>query len=90
MKAAHKGRPVSDFPRPPGVVNVVIDKATGKLPYPDDTDTLDEVFLAGTEPTETAEPPAPDAGVVPEAIEADGGALPALPGAAPDVHPGEL
>ncbi|MFO0679678.1 MAG: PBP1A family penicillin-binding protein [Polyangiaceae bacterium] len=56
MKAAHERRPPSEFPKPAGVVNVTIDKATGKLPYPDDTDTLDEVFLAGTEPTEVAEP----------------------------------
>ena len=55
-KAAHEHHPVSDFPRPAGVVTVRIDKKTGKLPAPDesDQDTMDEVFLAGTEPTETA------------------------------------
>ena len=36
-------------------------RRTGELPYPDDPDVLDEVFLAGTEPTVTAEPPAPSA-----------------------------
>ncbi len=71
MKEAHKGRPVSDFPRPPGVVDVVIDKATGKLPYADDPDTMSELFLDGSEPSETAEPPAPDAGA---AYEEDAGA----------------
>jgi len=62
MKVAHEGRPRGDFPRPPGVDVVSIDKKTGKLPYNDDADVMDEVFLAGTAPTEVAEPPAPDAG----------------------------
>jgi penicillin-binding protein 1A len=65
MKAATEGRPRVDFARPPGVVTTVIDKRTGALPYPDDPEVIDEVFLAGTEPTETAEPPpapADDAG----------------------------
>jgi penicillin-binding protein 1A len=64
MKVATEGKPRVDFPRPPGVVTVGIDKATGKLPYLDDPDVMDEVFLAGTEPTEIAEPPPDDAGVV--------------------------
>jgi penicillin-binding protein 1A len=66
MKAAHEARerkPRVDFPRPPGVVTVSIDQRTGELPFADDTDVLDEVFLAGTEPTRVAEPPPPgDAG----------------------------
>ena len=57
MKAASEGHPRADFPRPPGITNVTIDQRTGSLPYPDDPDVLDEVFLAGTEPTATAEPP---------------------------------
>ncbi len=69
MKAAEAGKPPSDFPRPPGVVTVKIDRKTGKLPYDGDDDTMDEVFLEGTEPTETADVPADDAGVT-----ADGGA----------------
>jgi penicillin-binding protein 1A len=69
MKAATDGKPRVDFPRPPGVVTVAIDKRTGELPYPDDPDVMDEVFLSGTEPTQTAEPPPPadagtDAGIV--------------------------
>ncbi len=55
MKAAHEGKPRADFPRPPGLVNVTIDRRTGQLPSLDDADVLDEVFLAGTEPTKTAE-----------------------------------
>jgi penicillin-binding protein 1A len=62
MKVATDGKPRVDFPRPPGVVTVAIDKRTGELPYADDTEVMDEVFLAGTEPTTTAEPPPVDAG----------------------------
>ncbi len=73
MKVAHEGRPRVEFSRPPGVVTVAIDGRTGELPYLDDPDVLDEVFLAGTEPTVTAEPPPPvadDAGA-PEPTDAD-------------------
>jgi penicillin-binding protein 1A len=74
MRQATEGQPRVDFSRPPGVVNVTIDKRTGDLPYPDDPDVLDEVFLAGTEPTQTAEPPPPqeDAGTA-DAGLTDGG-----------------
>ncbi len=64
MKAAHEGKPRADFPRPPGVVTVPIDARPGNLPYTDDPDVMSEVFLAGTEPTVTAEPPAEDAGAM--------------------------
>ncbi len=63
MRVAHEHKPPSEFPRPPGVVSVTIDKKTGKLPYVDDPDTMDEVFLAGTEPTEVGTPYAVDGGV---------------------------
>ena len=93
MKAAHEGRPPTDFPRPPDVVVVKIDPATGLLARPDQEDAIDEVFLRGTEPTEVAELDAgvdgevPDAGAtgpdagLPEipAIEPDASTLPALP-----------
>jgi penicillin-binding protein 1A len=65
MKTAHEGKPRADFPRPPGVVTVPIDARSGSLPYSDDPDVMSEVFLAGTEPTVTAEPPAEDAGAAP-------------------------
>jgi penicillin-binding protein 1A len=45
------------------VSTVQIDKRTGKLPYAEDTEVMDEIFLAGTEPTDIATPPPPDAGV---------------------------
>jgi len=58
MKEAVKNKPRIEFPRPSaGLVVVKIDPRTGKLPYPGQEDGIDEVFLAGTEPTETAEPP---------------------------------
>ncbi len=56
MKVASEHKPPSQFPRPAGVVSVTIDKATGMLPPEGDTDTLEEVFLAGTEPTEVGAP----------------------------------
>jgi penicillin-binding protein 1A len=59
MKTATEGKPRADFARPPGVVTVTIDQRTGALPYADDPDVLDEVFLAGTEPTEMATAPSP-------------------------------
>jgi penicillin-binding protein 1A len=70
MKVANEGRPRVDFPRPPGVTTVTIDQRTGELPYPDDPDVLDEVFLAGTEPTATAGPPPPDDGGLPDGASA--------------------
>lgn len=61
MEAAEKGKPRSEFARPPGVTTVAIDPKSGKLkPDGSDGDTIDEVFLQGTEPTETAD--AADAG----------------------------
>lgn len=54
MKIAHEHKPPADFPRPAGVVTVRIDRHSGKLPPDEDTDTMDEVFLAGTEPTDVA------------------------------------
>jgi penicillin-binding protein 1A len=56
MKAAHEGKPPTEFARPGGLSTAIIDARTGRLPYPDDPDVLEEVFLPGTEPTETAEP----------------------------------
>jgi penicillin-binding protein 1A len=73
MKAAEEKRPASEFPRPPGVTDVVIDTHTGALPLPGDPDTMTEVFLDGTQPTS---PDLPDAGpaagevIVPERADA--------------------
>lgn len=82
MKSAMEKRPPTDFVRPPGVTMVKIDTKTGKLPYADDPDVMDELFLDGTEPKDIAEVPVPDGGVLPQnANPADGGpgSLPTLP-----------
>jgi penicillin-binding protein 1A len=90
MKAAHKGRPPTDFPRPPDVVTVRIDPTTGLLPQPDQEDTMEEFFLRGTEPTEVAELDAgvdggdadivtEDGGVTMPQLDKDAETLPALP-----------
>ena len=76
MKAAHEGKPKGEFPRPAGLTTVTIDSKTGKLPYQDDADTMDEVFLVGTEPTDIAAVPELDAGA---AIESDAGTTTATP-----------
>ena len=59
MKAAHEGHPVTDFPRPSGIVSASVDPATGLLAYSGQTDAIEEEFLEGTVPTQAA---APDAG----------------------------
>jgi penicillin-binding protein 1A len=55
MSKALAGRPTKDFTPPPGVVIQRIDKTSGLLAAPgQETNTLDEVFLDGTAPTEQA------------------------------------
>jgi penicillin-binding protein 1A len=54
IRAATQGRPAVAFPEPPGVVHVSIDPASGLLAYEGQTDAMDEVFVDGTQPTETA------------------------------------
>ncbi|MCC6555491.1 MAG: PBP1A family penicillin-binding protein [Polyangiaceae bacterium] len=82
MKKAHERRPISDFPVPGGLTRVMIDPATGLLAHEGQEDAIEELFVAGTEPTEVA--PLPDAG-------ADGGAGGGGPdsGLVADAGPGE-
>jgi penicillin-binding protein 1A len=54
MRTAHEHKAASEFPRPPGVAAATIDAHTGLLPFEGDTETVDEVFLEGTEPKEVA------------------------------------
>ncbi len=56
MKVALKGRGTKTFKQPPGVVVARIDRRTGKLAAPGESDaeTLEEVFVQGTVPTEVA------------------------------------
>lgn len=89
MRAAHQGRPVTPFPEPPGVVRRKIDPETGLLAWEGEEGAIDEVFLAGTEPVETAMPdagadedggaPDPDAGAPEPGAQTDDDAAPADP-----------
>jgi penicillin-binding protein 1A len=56
MVKAMAGRPVRDFAQPPGVVVVQIDPATGLLAA-SGTESVNEVFVDGTAPKETAAAP---------------------------------
>jgi penicillin-binding protein 1A len=64
MKAAHEHKPATEFPRPAGLVTVSIDPKTGKRVTPDTEGAIEELFLSGTEPTETAEASDADAGAL--------------------------
>jgi penicillin-binding protein 1A len=57
MKAGHGGKKPEPFPMPSGVVTARIDKASGLLAYEGDPNAMDDVFLEGTVPTQTALPP---------------------------------
>ena len=50
-------RPVVQFPEPDGVERARIDPKTGLRAYEGMQDALEEVFVAGTAPKETALPP---------------------------------
>jgi penicillin-binding protein 1A len=71
MKSAQEGRPVVDFPRPNEVEIGRIDPESGLLAYDEQPDTLEEVFLSGTVPTEHAAAPQ-DAGAEPAPPEPGG------------------
>ena len=77
MREAHKKRPVADFPVPAGVAHAMIDPESGLRSYPGQANAIDEVFLTGTEPSETATPDAgvaEDAGAESDASEGDAAA----------------
>ena len=57
VAAALGNRPAVQFPEPDGVEHVRIDPKTGLRAYEGMQDAIDEVFVAGTAPTETALPP---------------------------------
>lgn len=89
MRAAHEGRPPTEFPRPKDLSSVQIDPESGLRSWEGQENALLEYFLPGTEPIDTAvadagadaeEPDADgiDALTVP-VIEHDPGTLPALP-----------
>jgi membrane carboxypeptidase/penicillin-binding protein PbpC len=53
MEAIHKNRPVHHFARPDGLNLVTVCSANGLLPSEGCHRTLDEIFVAGTEPRQT-------------------------------------
>ena len=58
MRTAIGDRPRTEFPQPAAVVTATVDRRTGLLPYVGQTDdTIEEVFLEGTVPTEHAPEP---------------------------------
>jgi penicillin-binding protein 1A len=57
MKDFYAGKRPGEFKRPAGIVEVAVDPQTGLLPYDEQEQTLSEIFLAGSEPKEKAEPP---------------------------------
>jgi penicillin-binding protein 1A len=57
MTAAHKKKKARDFERPDGIVTARIDPQTGLLAYEGMEGAIEEVFIEGTEPTESALPP---------------------------------
>jgi penicillin-binding protein 1A len=70
MQAALHGKPATQFPRPGSIIVERIDPATGLLARFGQEDVIDEEFLEGTAPTETAPDPASaDAGVPEGAAE---------------------
>jgi penicillin-binding protein 1A len=77
MRAAHQGVPPTDFPVPPGIERASIDPKTGLLAREGQEDALAEIFLAGTEPKDTAPEPAGEGGGDPGAPPADATAAPA-------------
>ncbi|HKO46897.1 MAG TPA: transglycosylase domain-containing protein [Polyangiaceae bacterium] len=68
MKVAGEGKPPTEFPKPGSIVTASVDPVTGLLPYPGQTDAIEEEFLEGTVPTEVSKP---DAGA--DASAPDGG-----------------
>lgn len=50
MTAMHANRPVTDFPRPPGILELAVDPVSGLLPWPGQVDTRREEFLDDSAP----------------------------------------
>jgi penicillin-binding protein 1A len=57
MDAADKTPKETDFAMPSGVIRARVDPTTGLLAYEGQEDAFEEVFLTGTAPVETANPP---------------------------------
>ena len=57
MRAGHRGLPIQPFTRPADVETALVDPVSGLLATRDTPGAREEVFLAGTAPTQTAPPP---------------------------------
>lgn len=55
MRQAIQAYPESDFVIPPGIVFASIDAKNGKLAPPNNTSSIKEAFIEGTQPTETSQ-----------------------------------
>jgi penicillin-binding protein 1A len=75
MRAAHEGRPATEFPRPPGIVLAQVDPESGLLPRAGQAGVREE-FLEGTVPDRAAPEPADIPDEMP--YKPDPGATPAL------------
>ena len=53
LTEASKGMPIADFRQPKGLVTVAVDAITGLKPGPFTTRTVKELFIDGTEPTQS-------------------------------------
>ncbi|MDX9721387.1 MAG: PBP1A family penicillin-binding protein [Myxococcota bacterium] len=54
MKSAHQNRSPTDYPRPPGIIEIAIDPRNGLLAPPGMKGARRELFAAGTAPTQTS------------------------------------
>ena len=72
MRAAHQGLPVRDFDVPEGIITVRIDPQSGLRAWDDMPGAIDEFFIEGSEPIETA---LPDEVLAPEDFLLDQAAL---------------
>jgi penicillin-binding protein 1A len=57
IRIAEGKRPSTEFAVPSGIETALIDPATGLLAYEGEKEAIQEVFLTGTVPTETARLP---------------------------------
>lgn len=57
MERALEGEDKEGFDRPEGIVEAVVDPASGLLAYEGQEDGVNEIFIEGTEPMEAALPP---------------------------------
>lgn len=73
MKAAHEGKEATEFPRPGEIREISLDPQTGLLARYGQEDAVSEIFLAGTEPQETAPLPVEE---TPEELDSGAGESP--------------